>query len=224
MPTKLAQQMNTLIRGQQPQATVGQGKADEIRGLYKQGLQQLRGQRNMHPEARRVEIARLYTTTQAALKQVQQEQAQADRETFTKLERQLWGYDDVRASAIGSADRAAVDGTVRDAQDRAAQIKKPSQATRALAEAEQAGDKVLARAIAKRAHDMDWDDVVADYLSSRPAAAERYRQAAEIYTRQHTTGGALEHGFLGSLGTPEELRGMSGKDIEAMAEPGESVA
>jgi hypothetical protein len=224
MPTKLAQQMNTLIRGQQPQATAGQGKADEIRSLYKQGLQQLRGQRNMHPEARRVEIARLHATTQAALKQVQQEQLKADRETFDRLERQLWGYDDVRASAIGSADRAAVDGTVRDAQDRAGRLNKPGQAARALAEAEQAGDKVLARAIAKRAHDMDWDDVVHDYLSTRPTAVERYRQAAEIYTRQHTTGGALQHGFLGSLPAPDELRGMSGKDIEAMAEPGESAA
>jgi hypothetical protein len=224
MPTKLAQQMNTLIRGQRPQATAGQGKADEIRGLYKQGLQQLRGQRNMHPEARRVEIARLHATTQAALRKVQQEQLQADRETFTKLERQLWGYDDVRASAIGSTDRAAVDGTVRDAQDRAGRLKKPGDAARALADAEQAGDKVLARAIAKRAHDMDWDDVLGAYLSTRPTDAERYQQAAEIYVRQHTTGGALTHGFLGSLGTPEELRGMSSKDIEAMAEPGDAAA
>ncbi len=178
----------------------------------------------MHPSARQVEIARLYATTQAALRKVQQDQLQADRETFAKLERQLWGYDDVRASAIGSADRAAVDGTVRDAQDRAGRLKKPGDAARALAEAEQGGDKVLARAIAKRAHDMDWDDVVADYLSTRPTDAERYQQAAEIYVRQNTTGGALAHGFLGSLGTPEELRGMSAKDIEAMADPGDNAA
>ncbi|QER88605.1 hypothetical protein [Streptomyces tendae] len=224
MPSKLGKQMSDLIRGQQPKPSTGQSKADEIRGYYKQGLQQIRGQRNMHPERRRVEVAQLYATTQAALKKVQREQIEADRETFAKLERQLWGFDDVRASAIGSADRAAVDGTVRDAQDRAAKLKKPGEAARALDAAEQAGDKVLARAIAKRAHDMDWDDVVTGYLSTRPTDAERYQQAGEIYTRQNTTGGALTHGFLGALGTPEELRGLSGKDIAAMAEPQDSAA
>ncbi|MEV6662761.1 hypothetical protein [Streptomyces nigra] len=222
MPTDHGKTMNDLIRGQhQQQTTTGQQKADEIRSLYKQGLQQLRGARNMHPEARRVEIARLHATTQAALRKVQQEQLQADRETFTKLERQLWGYDDVRALA---PDRATTDTAIRDAQDRAGRLKRPGDAARALADAEQGGDKVLARAIAKRAHDMDWDDVLGAYLSTRPTDNERYQQAAEIHIRQHTTGGAIEHGFLGSLGTPEELRGMSSKDIQAMAEPADAAA
>ncbi|MGW2232504.1 hypothetical protein [Streptomyces sp. NPDC001759] len=222
MPTKTGQQMNTLIRGNRTQPTTGQNKADEIRAYYKQGLQQLRGTRNMHPDTRRVEIARLYATTQAALKKVQREQAQADTEAFAKLERQLWGYDDVRASAIGSADRAAVDGTVRDAQDRAARLKKPGEAARALAAAEQGGDKVLARAIAHRAHTMDWDDVVADYLATRPTDAERYQQAGEIYLRQNTTEGAIAHGFLGALPAPEELRGMKAEEIQSMADPGDT--
>lgn len=216
--------MNTLVRGRQAQPTTGQQRADEIRAMYKQGLQELRGTRDMHPERRRVEIARLYATTQAALKKVRTDQANTDRETFAKLERQLWGYDDVRASALDSAARAAVDSGIRDAQDRAAQIKKADQAARALAEAEQAGDHVLARAIAKRAHDRDWDDVVAGYLATRPTAAERYQQAGEIYQRLHTPSGAVGHSLMSALGKPEELRGLSAADIEAMADPGESAA
>lgn len=226
MPTDHGSLMNTLIRGQHRQAPTseGQGKADDIRAYYKQGLQQLRGTRNMHPEARRVEIARLYTTTQTALKKVQQDQLKADHETFAKLERQLWGYDDVRASAYSSADRAAVDGTVRDAQDRAAKLKRPDEAVRALSAAEQGGDRVLARAIAKRAHDMDWSPVVATYLSTRPTEAERYQQAGEIYARQHTANGAFAHAFTGILAKPEELKDLSNDDVQAMVDPGDNAA
>jgi hypothetical protein len=220
MPSKIGQQMNQLIR----EPTTGQQKANEIRAYYKQGLQQIRGDRNMHPDRKRVEAAQLWATTQAALKKVQRDQIQADREAFDKLERQLWGYDDVRASAYSSADRAAVDGTIRDAQDRAAQIKKQDQAARALSEAEQAGDKVLARAIAKRAHDMDWDDVVQGYLASRPQSAERYQQAGEIYVRQNTPNGVVAQQQLSVLAKPDELRGMSDKDVQAMTDPADAAA
>lgn len=221
MPTENGKQMNDVIRGTKPQATRGQEKAEEIRAYYKRGLQDLRGARNMHPERRRVEIAELYTTTQSSLRQVLQDQVQADRDTFTKLERRLWGYDDIRAFA---ADRATVDATIRDAQDRAAQIKKPEQAARALAEAEQAGDKVLARAIAKRADDNDWGEVVADYLSSRPGAAELYQQAGDIYHRQTSPQGVMAMQHIAALGKPEELRGMNDKDIQAMTDPQDAVA
>lgn len=221
MPSKLGQQLNALIRGQQAQPSSGQTKADEIRGYYKQGLQQIRGDRNMHPDRRRIEIAQLYATTQAALKQVQEKQRHQDHDTFTKLERQLWGYDDVRALA---PDRATADTAIRDAQDRAAKLTKPDQAAHALAQAEQAGDTVLARAIAHHAHHRDWDDVVADYLSTRPTAADRYQQAGQIYHRNNTPAGAMSHSFIGALGKPEELRGLTDKDIQAMADPQDSAA
>ncbi|MFK4023140.1 hypothetical protein [Streptomyces albogriseolus] len=216
MPTDHGKQMNNLIRGAKPPATTGQQKADEIRGYYKQGLQQIRGDRHMHPDRRRIEVAQLYATTQAALKQVRDQQAKTDRETFAKLERQLWGYDDVRATA---PDRATIDTAIRDAQDRAAKLTKPEQAARALAEAEQAGDSVLARAIAHQAHQRDWDDVVGDYLATRPTAAERYQQAGEIYLRNNTPAGAVSHSFIGALGKPEELSGLDDKTIQSMADP-----
>ncbi|MFI5803006.1 hypothetical protein [Streptomyces sp. NPDC051561] len=226
MPSALSNMMNELMRDQHRPTTPpsGQGKADEIRSYYKQGLQQLRGTRNMHPEARRVEIARLYATTQAALKKVQQDQLKADRETFAKLDRQLWGYDDVRANAYSSAERAAVDGTVRDAQDRAAKLKKPDEAARALSAAEQGGDKVLVRAIAKRAHDMSWDHIVDGYLSTRPTEAERYQQAGEIYARQHTPNGVMAHQFSGALSKPDELHDLSDDDVHAMVNPTDDAA
>ncbi|MFD7996286.1 hypothetical protein [Streptomyces mexicanus] len=221
MPSKLAQQMNTLLRGQQQPPTQGSEKSRQIHSMYTQGLQQLRGTRNMHPSARQVEIARLYTTAKLSLAKVMKDQQEADNKTFAQLERQLWGYDLERATAI---DRATLDTTIRDAQDRAAKLTKPEHAAKALHEAEQAGDSILARAIAKRAHDNDWDDVLHDYLSTRPSTAEKYQQAGAIWARYNDANTKLHNHMQYVVHAPAELRGLSAADIEAMADPGESAA
>ncbi|MFH8768270.1 hypothetical protein [Streptomyces sp. NPDC017958] len=221
MPSKLGQQMDALLRGQQEPPTQGSDKSAQIHRMYKAGLQQLRGTRNLHPEARRVEMARLYTTTRGALAKVMRDQTQADKERFAHLERSLWGYDLERATA---ADRATLDATIRDAQDRAAKLAKPQHAAKALHEAEQAGDSILARAIAKRAHDNDWDDVLHDYLATRPSAAEQYQQAGAIWARYNDANARMHDHMQYVVHAPAELRGLSPKDIEAMAEPGEPAA
>ncbi|GAA1528550.1 hypothetical protein GCM10009730_42260 [Streptomyces albidochromogenes] len=225
MPSKLAQQMNELIRGQQPQPSASQDKSADIRAMYKQGLQQIRGQRNLHPDAKRVETARLYANARAALDKVMRDQIAADTENWGKLERRLWGYDDARAHATTAADRAALDSTIRDAADRAAQIKKPSDAAHALKQAEQAGDQILARAIGKRACDMDWDDVLGDYLGTRSSASTVYLEMCEIHQRQQTANGALAQRFAASLAKPDELRDLDDNAIEQMtADPGDAAA
>jgi hypothetical protein len=221
MPSNTGQQMNDLLRPQRPQPSPSAEKIDGIRGLYGQGLQQLRGARNMHPDARRVEIARLYATTRQALAKVRADQQDTDNKTYAKLERQMFGYDDVRALAT---DKASVDATIRDAQDRAAQLTKPEQAARALENAELAGDHVLARAIFKRAHDYDWNAVIDAYLSTRPTASEAYQQAGTIWHRYNNPNASMQDAMQYTLGKPEELRGLADKDIEAMADPGESAA
>lgn len=222
MPSRMAQYLAEATRQPEPRPTRSEDKGAEIRGLYKEGLRQLRGNRGLHPETRRVEAARLYATTRAALRKVQAEQVQADQAAWPKLERRLWGYDDVRATAT---DRATVDATIRDAQDRAAQLKKPGDAARALAMAEQAGDQVLARAIGQRANEQDWDDVVQDYLATRSTARDVYAEMCDIYQRQRTPGGVLGQQHLVALGKPEELRDLTDKDIEQMsADPADTAA
>lgn len=224
MPSKAAQQMNALIHKAQPKNSPSVEKTQTILGLYKRGLQQLRSDRNMHPEARRVEIARLYTTTRASLTKVKHDQVQADKDNWGKLERKLWGYDDLRAGVYNTGDRAALDSTIRDATHRAAQLAKPGDAARALHAAEQSGDKVLARAIGKRACDMDWDDVLGDYLAPRSADTETYQQLGDIYQRQHTANGVLGQQFAASVAKPAELRDLGEKDIDAMTTTGDTDA
>ncbi|MFF3876004.1 hypothetical protein [Streptomyces sp. NPDC001978] len=221
MPSKIGQQMNQLIRGDQAEVPAGTRASQEIHALYKRGLQQIRGDRNMHPDRKRIEAAQLYLSTRQSLTKVKTDQAAADSETFAKLERQLWGYDLERATAL---DRASIDHTIRDAQDRAGKLTKADHAAKALHDAEQAGDSILARAIGKRAHDMDWGDVLHDYLSTRPKAGETYQQAGEIWHRNNSTGAQMQHSMQFVVHKPEELRGLSDQDIHSMADPGDTGA
>lgn len=214
MPSKTAQTMNQIIRSNQPEPTIGDRKTTEIHSMYRAGLQQIRSDRNMHPDRKRVEAARLYTSVKASLAKVRKDQATEDQANYTKLERKLWGYDFERATAI---DRATLDTTIRDAQDRAARLTKPDHALRALHDAEQAGDSILTRAIGKRAHDMDWDDVLHDYMSTRPSTAADYEQAGAIWHRNNSTTAQMHHNMQYVVHKPEELRGLNDQDVESMA-------
>lgn len=222
MASKLAQYLAEATRAQQAQPTTGSSKSTEIHNLYKRGLQQIRGDRNMHPERKRVEAAQLYTSTRAALAKVKTDQATADSETFAQLERKLWGYDLERATA---PDRASIDHTIRDAQDRAAKLTKAEHAAKALQQAEQVGDSILARAIGKRAHDMDWSDVLHDYLSTRPKAADTYQQAGAIWQRYNEPAARMHDSMQYVVHKPDELRGLSERDIQTMtADLGDAAA
>ncbi|WP_419994767.1 hypothetical protein [Streptomyces boninensis] len=222
MPSKTAQFLTQATRAATPQPTPGETKSANIRGLYQQGIRNIRSDRNMHAERRKVEAARLYTTTRAALRKVLKEQHAADDDAFPKLERKLWGFDLERATATN---KASLDTTIRDAQDRAAGIRKQADAARMLAQAEQAGDAILARAIGKRAHDMDWDDVVADYLSTRPSSAKVYAEAGAIHARRTDMQSRMHMGMQAALAKPEELHGMSDDDITRMAaDPADAAA
>ncbi|MFE1127745.1 hypothetical protein ACFXIY_10865 [Streptomyces albidoflavus] len=215
MPSTHAQVMNKLIHGERKPLPTAE-KSQNVRALFKQGLQELRGNRNLHPEARRVEIARLYSSARDTLKKIRTDQTAADRDQLDKLQRQLWGYDDMRAATYNTADRAALDQTIRDARDRADKLVTPEAAARALHDAESAGDRVLARAIAKRAHDADWDDVLGDYLGTREVAARTYGEAAEVYQRLHTTGAILAQQTAAMVAKPAELFGLTDEQITSM--------
>ncbi|MFG2299431.1 hypothetical protein [Actinacidiphila glaucinigra] len=216
MPSKLAIALAEATRAQQTQPTPSHLKAQEVSALFRQGIKELRGNRHMHPDRKRVEAAQLYTNTRAALAKMKRDHAEQDNTTFANLERKLWGYDTERAMA---ADRASFDAGIRDAQDRASKLTKADKAARALHDAEQAGDHILARAVAKRAHDMDWGDVVHDYLATRPSTADTYQQAGEIWHRHNDTGGQMQNGMHYVVHKPEELRGMTDQDIARLADP-----
>ncbi len=81
--------------------------------------------------------------------------------------------------------------SVRDAADRAAQIKKPDEARELLHRAEQNRDEVLARAVAQHALDRGrqailktdvdaWDSVLGSFYDSRPHLSQVLQEQAEL--------------------------------------------
>lgn len=223
MASKLAQFMAQTTRAQQPKTSPTQEKTVNVHALYKQGLRQIRTDRNMAPERKKVEAARLYRSTRGTLAKLKAQQKAQDDEQFPKLERKLWGHDLDRATAV---DRASIDATIRDANDRAARIKRQDDAHAALAQAERDGDHILAKAVAKRAHDLDWGEVVADYLATRPSAADTYQQLGDIWHRNNgASGRGLRHSMDYVVHKPDELAGLTDADVDALgADPAADAA
>ncbi len=192
----------------------------------------------MHPEARRVNLARAYQAARDELERLQQ----ADRE------RRIAGTAASDASVwrpgFGSDVAAA-----RDARDRAARYRDNEHASAAAAmrDADSAGDWPLCAAIAREAagraaqapdgQQSPWFRVAADYLSSRDDAGERpldYAYSGQgasapsaleaISKRSDTAADAIVRSAHFYLPTPEglprdewQLRALAAQDPDAAA-------
>ncbi|WP_436785783.1 hypothetical protein [Yinghuangia sp. YIM S10712] len=189
-------------------------KPDDIRATYRRHLDSIRGARNVHPDAKKVEVARAYHQARTALDRARKEQQAQDEKIWPDLERRLFGYDTGYAAP---AERAATVIAARDAYDRAANLGSSKDAAQLLARAEQTGDELLARAVAQRANDRSWNEVLGDYLSRRPEATRIYNQMCEIYQRRTSLNGNIKTGMDHALHRPEELTGLSDTDIAALA-------
>jgi len=117
-----------------------------------------------------------------------------------------------------AGDPASLTISRRDAGDRVAGLNARSELRELLQRATRSGDEVLARAVAERATELRYDDVMHHFLADRPAldaAGER------LWNSQH-----VDHASMGlTVGMvafkPEELAGMNFDSIEAVAESGE---
>lgn len=70
------------------------------------------------------------------------------------------------------AARTAIEASYRAACNDADALTDPADALRLLARAHQVGDHLLARAIARKAHERAWRPVLAEYVTLRPEEAE----------------------------------------------------
>ena len=119
---------------------------------------------------KRQEIARTYRRMCQARDRLIEAQDDAQRKHQRELEGALFG------APATSGDPASWAISRRDAGDRVAQIKTPTQAAELLARAERTNDEPLARAVAERAYQMDWADVANAFLDSRPHLEDRFTE------------------------------------------------
>lgn len=184
---------------------------DSIRATYDRQITAIRGRRDLTAQARKVAIARAYTTAQEQLAQLQQADTEHYHRQRNYLERKLFGSttDVTGTHAVSS----------RDARREAAKLTDPDEAARAFNRAQRDGDADLCRAIAAHAAENashnaaapGWSAIVGHYASSSPGKQDTYTELAGM--RQPGVG----FDFTYVMPSPSELGRLSAYQVTQLA-------
>jgi hypothetical protein len=189
-------------------------KAAGIQRRLNQSVAAVQSNDNLSAEGRRKQLATDYLDAMTAMKKL--------RESLEAEEEQT--ADDLSVDLFGSASSLGADAiSVRDADDRAAQLKTKDEALALLTRAESNGDQVLARAIALRAFTKAqqplggsaWASVLDTYTASRPVIATKMAKLAEA--RRSSVEKSFGRSIIFSPNKPRELERMSDSQIQAAA-------
>jgi hypothetical protein len=186
--------------------TPTQKKALDAIGEYQRQAAAIRNDTNLTETGRDAALARAYiraldTATDA--KATEEGTAAARR---TTLEREVFGI-------TGTAD-ANTAISYRDAQDRAASIVNMRDAERLLNQAQLSGDTHLAKAVAHRALQDGWTDILATYANATPGFADKIQQLIDLTP---TIASSISAGMVFTVDRPRELAHLSDTSIRAIA-------
>ncbi len=156
-------------------------KAAQVRTRYQGLVERVRSSPDLSTEGRARQLAAAYLQTKAELTALRQQEQERVQRRAAELERRVFG------PPVGVPDVLSI----RDAADRAAQIKTPGDARELLRRAEQNRDEVLARAVAQTAlergrqaalpKEIDaWDDTLRDFYGARPHLEQTLQEQAQL--------------------------------------------
>lgn len=188
--------------------------AQKIHDTYAAQLARIEDNRTYSDHAKRVMAAKAYRQAQTQLEEVRQAEVDALTKQRASLQRAMFGRH-------GTADPSAVIAR-RDANDRAAKLDDRREAADALQRAEMEGDTLMAQAIATRAAQYGWNDVLSTYAADRPGFTDAAREYNELpdpddmeFKFRHT--GQFIPAVPSSLAAaqPGEVDRLAADDIEA---------
>ncbi|MFI8279757.1 hypothetical protein ACIGBH_33635 [Streptomyces sp. NPDC085929] len=188
-------------------------KRENISSNYHSTLRGIRENKKLSEQGKKMAAAQAYTAAKAAMAKANAERQADQSQRWDQLERKVWGEN--LPFGATEADRAANNMAMRDALQRASQLKTQGDAARLLRQAEQTGDATLARAVAQHANEKDWSDVLETYFESRPGKRDAYNEMCDIH-RERTSGRPYDS-ITHAIARPAELRGMHDQAIEAVA-------
>ncbi|MCX5211472.1 hypothetical protein OG689_19625 [Kitasatospora sp. NBC_00240] len=185
--------------------------ADDVARIHRTmatQVERINANKTLNDHARRVYIARAYATARDQATALREKAEQQVRDRQTRLEKQLYG-------AAGSNDPGAVLAR-RDAHERAAQLDDPREASAALKRAERDGDTSMAQAIAARAVEWGWADLINEYAATRPNWAGNMRALQEL--PDVDSGPAkLRAAITYGVPQPSELNGLPEYSVNSLA-------
>lgn len=154
--------------------TEQQRKAIEIRGEFNRNVAAIRASTTLNDAGKREAIQNHYDRAAERLTTLATEDARTTADRKRKLERDLFGLS-------GTADSSTAI-SYRDAQDRVAAIdgSDQQQAVRLLTQAERSGDNHLAKAVALRAFEEGWVDVLNSYADSHPGTEAKIQELLDM--------------------------------------------
>lgn len=182
---------------------------EQILAAYQRKLERIESSRTYSDHAKRVMAAKAYKEAQGALDQLRQGEVDTITTRRTQLQRRMFGHP-------GTADAQTVIAR-RDANDRAAKLDDPRIAQEALQTAQMEGDDLMAQAIATRAAQFGWSDVLGSYAGNRPGfqeAAEELNQLPDPDNWQWK----FQHTGQFLAAPPSNLRDVQPHQIDALAE------
>jgi hypothetical protein len=199
--------------------TPERAKADRIRSRYNAEIEQIRGQRNLSDAGRRARLAQAVIRAKADLDQLRA--AESDRVTSRRdqIVRDFFGHVRPNDARIIS---------IRDAETRAAQVKTPDEAAALMNDAEQNGDDVLLRALAKKcvrrrnSLEPDWNNLFETWAAQQPGGPEALDELTLIGDETADTGHRIlrEHAF-GLPALPKEIAGIG--NLKTLADQADNI-
>ncbi|WP_037870315.1 hypothetical protein [Streptomyces sp. SPB074] len=182
---------------------------DQIMNAYTAQLARIQGSNTYSDHAKRVMAAKAFKSTEQQLETLRAGEEKALRDRRASLQRSMFG-------ASGNQDPSNVIAR-RDANDRAAKLEDPRAAAEALARAEMEGDTTMSQAIATRAAQYGWGDVLSSYTSTRPG----FQRAAEEFNGlpdPDDTEFRFRHSAQYYLPMPPSLDGSRPGEVERLAQ------
>jgi hypothetical protein len=181
---------------------------DQIIASYEQQLTRIEASRAYSDQAKRIMAAKAYTAAQSAMNQLRDSTLQQLRSRRQDVRRRMYGHTDTSDAQTLMARR--------DAAQKAAELDNPRIAREELQEALAQGDSIMARAIAARADEWGWNDVLDTYAETRPD----FRRLAEEFNTTPNPDDAdwrFRHNFAHVVAPPNLLGQMQEHQIAALA-------
>jgi hypothetical protein len=187
--------------------------AAQIRAGLEAAVNRARADDTLSTVGRQRHIARAYKAAETEMAGIRINHAGGAAVTAEHLQRELFGADQVAGTDAIS---------VRDAEDRAAQLQSGGEALALLRRAERNNDQVLARAVAAKAFEAAqdfiggaaWSPVIDAYTETRPDIAGKLQQLVD--TQRNGVSDAINSAGWTWLGKPDELARVSEGQLEAL--------
>lgn len=188
---------------------------DQINESYAQQIKRIEGSNVYSSHAKRVLAAKAYKQHQDAMEQLRQKELAAIETRREQLQRKMFGREN-------TADAQTVIAR-RDANDRAAQLDNPREAGDRLRDAIRQGDTTMAQALAQRAADFGWSDVLETYAGYQPGFRETFAEYNELPDTSAGSEWSVHHSFAHVVhpssvlhdAAPHQIEQLAAQDLEA---------